>query len=57
MKTPSSFPYSRIHNIPRSVKISLLPQFPHTKKPGFSILKARLEKPSLLPPERDMEHL
>jgi len=57
MKTPSSFPYSRIHNIPCSLKITLLPQFPHTKKPGFSISKARLEKPSLLPLERDMEQL
>jgi hypothetical protein len=53
MKKPSSFPCSRIHNI-RTTGI-LLSRFPHTKKPGFSILKARLEKPLHLPPDRDME--
>jgi hypothetical protein len=34
--------------------VSLLTQFPRTKKPGFRILKARPKKFSLLPPRKGM---
>jgi len=54
-QTPGVAPATYLNGDRIKTAVSLLPQFPCTKKPGFGILKARLEKPSLLLPERDIE--